>query len=106
MPAREGVPGLVVLTTAEGLAPATLTAGRDVLEGVWVAPAAARGPEAAEFEAAFTRLQGEPPGDQGLLVFYALQQAITGQPGPGAGRTTVTRVQGGLLVVDSSQGDP
>jgi ABC-type branched-subunit amino acid transport system substrate-binding protein len=106
MPAREGVPGLVVLTTAEGLAPATLAAGRDVLEGVWVAPAAARGPEAAEFEAAFTRLQGEPPGDQGLLVFYALQQAITGQPGPGAGRTTVTRVQGGLLVVDSSQGDP
>lgn len=100
MPARPDVPGLMVLVTAEGLSPAELERGRDVLEGVWVAPAAARGPEAEAFEAAYTRLQGEPPGDQGLLVFYALQQAITGQPGPGAGKTTVTRVEGGRLVVE------
>jgi ABC-type branched-subunit amino acid transport system substrate-binding protein len=103
MPAHGDVPGLVVLTTAEGLSPQGLEQGRDVLEGVFVAPAAARGPESAEFEAAYARLQGEPPGDQGLLVFYALQHAITGQPGPGAGRTTVTRVQGGRLVVEPTQ---
>jgi ABC-type branched-subunit amino acid transport system substrate-binding protein len=106
MPAHGEVPGLVVLTTAEGLSPQGLSAGHDVLDGVWVAPAAARGPESAEFEAAYARLQGEPPGDQGLLVFYALQQAITGQPGPGAGRTTVTRVQGGRLVVEPTQPEP
>lgn len=105
MPAHDDVPGLVVLTTAEGLSPQGLAQGNDVLEGVWVAPAAARVPEVAAFEAAYTRLQGEPPGDQGLLVFYALQQAITGQPGPGAGRTTVTRVQGGRLVVEPSQAE-
>jgi len=105
MPAHGDVPGLVVLTTAEGLSPQGLSVGHDVLDGVWVAPAAARGPESAEFEAAYARLQGEPPGDQGLLVFYALQQAITGQPGPGAGRTTVTRVQGGRLVVEPTQPD-
>jgi ABC-type branched-subunit amino acid transport system substrate-binding protein len=103
MPAHDDVPGLMVLTTAEGLSPQGLSQGHDVLEGVWVAPAAARGPEAQAFETAYARLQGEPPGDQGLLVFYALQQAITGQPGPGAGRTTVTRVQGGRLVVESEK---
>jgi ABC-type branched-subunit amino acid transport system substrate-binding protein len=101
MPAHGDVPGLMVMTTAEGLSPQGLHQGNDVLEGVWVAPAAARGPAAAAFETAYARLQGEPPGDQGLLVFYALQQAITGQPGPGAGRTTITRVQGGRLVVES-----
>lgn len=106
MPAHGDVPGLVVLTTAEGLSPQGLSVGHDVLDGVWVAPAAARGPEVAEFEAVYARLQGEPPGDQGLLVFYALQQAITGQPGPGAGRTTVTRAQGGRLVVEPSQAEP
>lgn len=106
MPAHGDVPGLVVLTTAEGLSPQGLSVGHDVLDGVWVAPAAARGLESAEFEAAYARLQGEPPGDQGLLVFYALEQAITGQPGPGAGRTTLTRVQGGRLVVEPSQAEP
>jgi ABC-type branched-subunit amino acid transport system substrate-binding protein len=103
MPAHGDVPGLVVLSTAEGLSPQGLEQGRDVLEGVFVAPAAARGPASAEFEAAYARLQGEPPGDQGLLVFYAVQHAITGQPGPGAGRTTLTRVQGGRLVVEPTQ---
>jgi ABC-type branched-subunit amino acid transport system substrate-binding protein len=106
MPAHDDVPGIVVLATAEGLSPRGLEQGRDVLEGVWVAPAAARGPEAAAFESAYSRLQGEPPGDQGLLVFHALQQAITGQPGPGAGRTTVTRVQGGRLVVEPTDAEP
>lgn len=106
MPAHGDVPGLVVLTTAEGLSPQGLSVGHDVLDGVWVAPAAARGLESAEFEAAYARLQGEPPGDQGLLVFYALEQAITGQPGPGAGRITITRVQGGRLVVEPSQAQP
>ncbi len=102
MPARDDVPGLMVLTTAEGASPSTLSRARDVLEGVWVAPAAARGPEAEAFEAAYETMQGERPGDQGLLVFYALQQAITGRPGPGAGQTTLTRVVGGRLVVQTT----
>lgn len=101
MPAHGDVPGLMVLTTAEGLSPQGLSVGHDVLEGVWVAPAAARGADASAFEAAYTRLQGEAPGDQGLLVFYALQQAISGRPGAGAGQTTVTRIQGGRLVIES-----
>lgn len=102
LPARDDVPGVMVLATAEGVSPPTLDRGRDVLEGVWVAPAAARGPEGAAFEAAFARMQGEPPGDQGLLVFHALSQAITGQPGPGAGATTLCRVMGGRLVVQAA----
>ncbi len=105
MPAHGDVPGLVVLTTAEGLSPAGLAEGHDVLDGVWVAPAAARGPEVEPFEAAYARLQGEPPGDLGILVFYALEHAIKGQPGPGSGRTTVTRVRGGRLVVEPSNAD-
>ncbi|MCA9648713.1 MAG: ABC transporter substrate-binding protein [Myxococcales bacterium] len=104
MPAREDVPGVMVLTTAEGVDPEPLARARDVLDGVWVVPAAARGPEVAPFEDAYARLQGEAPGDQALLVFLALQQAITGHPGPGAGKATLTRVKGGALVVQSSPG--
>ena len=70
-----------------------------------MAPAAARGPESESFEKAYARLQGEPPGDQGLLVFHALQQAITGKPGSGAGKTTLCRVQGGQLVVQNASGE-
>lgn len=101
MPARPDVPGLMVLVTAEGVSPSTLDRAKDVLEGVWVAPAAARGPYGEAFESAYARMQGEPPGDQGLLVFHALTQAITGQPGPGAGTTTLCRVTGGRLVVQA-----
>ncbi|MEX1361867.1 MAG: ABC transporter substrate-binding protein [Nannocystaceae bacterium] len=104
MPAREDVPGVMVLTTAEGLDPERLLRARDVLEGVWVVPAAARGPQMAEFEDAYARLQGQAPGDQALLVFLALQQAITGRPGPSAGQATITRVKEGRLVVESTTG--
>ncbi len=101
MPAHDDVPGLMVLTTAEGVDPEGLARARDVLEGVWVVPAAARGPEADAFSAAYVRLQGSPPGDQALLLFYALSQAIGGQPSSAAGQATPTRVQGGRLVVQS-----
>lgn len=101
--ARGDGPGIMVLTTAEGLEASALAGGRDVLEGVWVAPAAARGVETEAFEAAFARLQGEPPGDQALLVFHALQHAITGRPGPLSGRVTRIRVEGGQLIVQPTQ---
>ncbi len=99
IPAHDDVPGLMVLATAEGITPQGLSRAGAVLDGVWVVPVAPRGPAAAGFVGAYARQQGEPPGDQALLVFYALEQAITGQPGPLAGRATVTRVQGGRLVV-------
>lgn len=102
MPAHGDVPGLMVLTTAEGVSPVTIFRARDVLEGVWVAPAAARGPQAEAFERTYTLMQGEPPGDQALLLFYALEQAMMGRPGPGVGRTTLTRVVGGRLVVETT----
>lgn len=102
MPARPDVPGVMVLATAEGVSPQTLDRARDVLEGVWMAPAAPRGPAGEAFEAAYTRMQGERPGDQGLLVYHALSQAITGQPGPGAATTTLCRVTEGRLVVQAA----
>lgn len=104
MPAHDDVPGVMVLTTAEGVDPDPVSRARDVLEGVWIVPAAVRGPEVAPFEDAYARLQGEAPGDQALLVFLALQQAILGHPGPGSGTATLTRVQGGRLVVQSTSG--
>ncbi len=106
MPAHDDVPGLMVLTTAEGVDPQGLSDAHDVLEGVWVVPAAARGPQLDAFEHAYAQLQGSPPGDQALLLFYALQQALLGRPGPAAGTATLTRVQGGRLVVQSSQAGP
>ncbi|MEM7155055.1 MAG: ABC transporter substrate-binding protein [Myxococcota bacterium] len=103
IPARADVPGLMVLATAEGVDPGPLLRARDVMEGVWVVPAAARGPHLSDFEVAYTRLQGEPPGDQALLVYYALSQAITGFAGVGAGQATLTRVEEGRLVVQTQQ---
>ncbi len=102
VPAHDDVPGVLVLTTAEGISAQTLSRARDVLEGVFIAPAAARGPQIEPFVSAFTAMQGEAPGDQALLLFYALQHAILGRPGPGAGVTTVTRVAGGRLVVQTA----
>ena len=103
IPARADVPGLMVLATAEGVDPGPLLRARDVMEGVWVVPAAARGPHLAEFEAAYARLQGEPPGDQALLVYYALSQAMTGFAPAGAGQASITRVEEGRLVVQSQE---
>lgn len=100
--ARGDEPGLMVLTTAEGIEPSTLRDGRDVLEGVWVAPAGPRGSFTETFESAYQARQGVLPGDQAILVYHALVHAVTGQPGPGAGQVTRLRIEGGQLVGGST----
>jgi ABC-type branched-subunit amino acid transport system substrate-binding protein len=104
VPSVDGSDGALVLSTAEGASPAALKPGSEVLEGLWLAPAAAETAEAQAFVQAYTAGQGEPPGDQALLVFQALRRAVGGS-GDVAVRPTLMRVHRGKLVaVHASQG--
>ena len=103
-PSPDGSDGPLVLTTAEGASAAALKSGSEVLNGLWLAPAAAETADTESFVQAFTAAQGEPPGDQALLVFQALRHAL-GSGADGAARPVLMRVQGGTLVaVHASQG--
>jgi len=96
--------GVLVFSTAEGLSEASLAQGHEVLDGLWVAPAASWIGEAADFARAFRERQGEPPSDQALLVFFALRRALQETPGEGA---KALRIAGGQLVSErSSQATP
>jgi hypothetical protein len=88
--------GPLVLSTAEGLQPTVVSDKHKVLEGVVIAPAAAVTEAAVEFAAAYERRTAEAPGDQALLVFYALRRALHG--GQGEPDPTLLRISGGQLV--------
>jgi ABC-type branched-subunit amino acid transport system substrate-binding protein len=93
----------LVLSTAEGASPGALQHG-NVLDGVWVAPAAAETADSGAFVEAYTAAQGEPPGDQALLVYRALQRAMGGGADPSV-RPRLMRVERGRLVpANQSQG--
>lgn len=93
---------MVVLSTGESLEPVALGAGHEVLEGVWLAPAAWTDTEATAFAEAFRAQEGHDPGDQALLVWRALATAWQDRPSE-VPRAVVVRVQGGRLVVPESQ---
>jgi len=99
--AGKGGKGPIVLATAEGMSDVQAAGGHDVLAGLWVAPAAAPTADTRAFTEAFVRVQGEPPSDQALLVFRALQRAAAGGVPVGAA-VHVARVEGGRLVVQSA----
>ncbi len=97
---RPESPGLVVMTTGEGVSARALGRGHEILTGVYVAPVAWPSSEAMDFEAEFIAVAGEPPGDQAWLVWRALHSAWSGggaaqsaQP-----RASVLRVKDGRLV--------
>lgn len=100
-PSPEGADGPLVLTTGEGASPAIVGDGHEVLDGLWIAPAALVSEAANAFVDAYADAQGEPPGDQALLVFYALRRAMLGE-GASHLDAGVARVEGGRLVVPKS----
>lgn len=85
-PSASGKEGVMVLSTAEGASAQALIDARKVLSEVWVAPTAWATDGTAGFEQAFLDAEGRPPGDQELLVFQALRQAMrsteAGKPSP------------------------
>jgi ABC-type branched-subunit amino acid transport system substrate-binding protein len=97
--ARAGVGNNVVLfTTGEGFAAETLGPGHEVLNGVYVAPAAWPTPEAAAFAAEYAAREGHDPGDQAWLVYRAVAAAWGGgRIAPPA--AAVLKVEGGRLVL-------
>ena len=95
--ARSGSNAAVVMTTAEGAGPDAFGRGHEVMDGLWVAPAAAEGAATRAFVRAYGEAQNEPPGDQALLVFYALRRALLGEAAGGAA-AAVVRVEDGRLV--------
>lgn len=102
MPARGASAGLMVMTTAEGANPEVVADAPEVFEGVWAAPvAAAVGPEAEAFAAAFLARQGTPPDDQALLVFHALRRALVGSPDRDPGPAPLVRFEEGRVVVQA-----
>jgi ABC-type branched-subunit amino acid transport system substrate-binding protein len=96
--------GALVLSTAEGASPVTLRKANDALDGLWVAPAAAETADSRAFVQAYTAAQGEPPGDQALLVFQALQRALGGGADPSA-HPLLMRVERGKLVSSNGSKD-
>jgi ABC-type branched-subunit amino acid transport system substrate-binding protein len=74
----EASAGLLVLTTGEGADAAALEKGRKVFDEVRIAPVAAPTAAATAFVDAYRTAEGEPPGDQALLVFYAFRRALVG----------------------------
>ncbi|MCA9713815.1 MAG: ABC transporter substrate-binding protein [Myxococcales bacterium] len=101
---RPGAPGLIVMTTGEGVSARDLGRGHEILDGVYVAPAAWPSPEAADFAAEYLAMIGEPPGDQAWLVWRALVAAWTDVPTGGDAaqhaqpQAAVLRVERGRLV--------
>jgi len=91
---------VMVMSTAEALSLAELGDGHELLEGVWMAPVAWPDVATQAFVDAYVAHEGEPPGDQALLVYRALSRAWQG----GAGEpfsATVVRVQGGRIAAPS-----
>ncbi len=91
----------MVLSTAEALSLADLGDGHELLEGVWMAPVAWPDQTTQAFIDSYASHEGEPPGDQALLVFRAMARAWQG----GAGdpfSATVVRVQGGRIAAPPS----
>lgn len=95
-PTLDGKEGALILSTAEGASPAALGAGHEILENLWVSPTAAESEDTEAFVQAYLEQEGEPPGDQALLVYWALRRALLGSSGRAKARALA--VQGGRLV--------
>lgn len=89
---------LMVLSTAEGLAPDQLGKGHESLEGVVVAPVAWPDKRSREFEVEYRRQQGSSPDDQALLVWRALEAAWSGAAVTHSPNAELLSVQGGQVV--------
>lgn len=90
-PSASGEEGVMVLSTAEGASAHALIDARKILAEVWIAPTAWSSDGTAEFEQAYLDAEGQPPGDQELLVYKALERAL--QPtDPGPPRLTLAHV--------------
>jgi ABC-type branched-subunit amino acid transport system substrate-binding protein len=87
--------GLLVLTTGEGADAAALERGRKVFDELRMAPTAVPTDAAAAFVEAYRLAEGERPGDQALLVFYAFRRALLGDTAGAVAR--VLRVESGQL---------
>lgn len=88
--------GLLVLSTAEGAEPKTVRSMGAALDHLYVCPPALVAKGAEAFADGYQAAQGEPPGDQALLVFYALESAATGRSTKPKAR--VRRVEEGEFV--------
>ncbi len=96
--------GIAVLSTGEGFSADAIGVGHDILEGVWLAPVAWPTPDAAAFADAYTKLEGQPPGDQAWLVWRAVSAAWSGGVATPP-IAAVLRVEGGRLVPAPAQVD-
>jgi ABC-type branched-subunit amino acid transport system substrate-binding protein len=102
VPARESATGLWVMTTAEGTDPDLVARAGDVLEGVWASPVAAIGADAQAFADAYAAREGALPGDQALLVFYAVRRAVAGSAMVLETDAPLVRFQGGAIVQETA----
>ncbi|MBK8266064.1 MAG: amino acid ABC transporter substrate-binding protein [Nannocystis sp.] len=105
--ARDGVAAAgtgkaLVMGTGESLEGRSIGPGHEPLEGVWMAPAAWAGSDSAEFSRAYQAQEGQEPGDQALLVWWALVEAWSAQT-PRAAAASLIRIQGGRVVPPESQ---
>ncbi|TPV95445.1 MAG: amino acid ABC transporter substrate-binding protein [Myxococcales bacterium FL481] len=94
----DGPAQLLVLSSAEGLSSDELAHGRDLFDGLVLAPAAAPGPASTPFENEYYRQQGRAPDDQALLVWRALRRAWYGELMTSAAAPELVRVRGTELV--------
>ncbi|MCB9701697.1 MAG: ABC transporter substrate-binding protein [Myxococcales bacterium] len=101
--AAAGTAPILVLSTGEALSLAEQGDGHEILEGVWMAPVAwpDDAPETRAFIEAYADHEKRLPGDQALLVYRALSEAIEGARAPSS--ATLVRVQGGRLVTQTPQ---
>jgi len=101
VPSRDDTPGLMVMTTAEGASDRALRDAGSTFEGVWAAPVATpvvAGPTGVQFASAYARGANTLPGDQAMLVYYAMHMAFTGRAAKGSGYAPLVRVVQGEFV--------
>ena len=88
----------LVLSSGEGLHADDLANGREVFDGVVLAPTAAPSPASAAFEDEYRRQQGVGADDQALLVWRALRDVWSGQLPHTPAKPELVRVRGAELV--------
>lgn len=105
MPAQGDDPGLMVMTTAEGASERALLKAGSVFDGVWASPVASSavsGSTGRRFAEVYSRAADERPGDQAMLVYYAMHVAFTGRAAKGSGKPPIVRVVEGEFVAGSA----